>query len=115
MGLGGVWGGIGGFLGGLGDLLSFYPLLVGCLVVSLFALHGSVFLFLKMESDLQDRLKPLMWKCFGMFLVLYLFSTVITLVTIPQAVEPFRTPGPSWLVVSMPAATWARRPATRTM
>jgi len=106
------------FVGGLGDLLSFYPLLVGCLVVSLFALHGSVFLFLKMESDLQDRLKPLMWKCFGLFLVLYLFATVITLVTIPQAVEPFRTPGPSWLVVlisilalcNIPRALYQERP-----
>jgi cytochrome d ubiquinol oxidase subunit II len=87
------------FVGGLADLLSFYPLLIGCLVVSLFALHGSVYLFLKTESELQERLRPVMWKCFGCFLVLYLVATIVTLVTLPHAVEPFRTPGPAWLIV----------------
>lgn len=106
------------YVGNLGHLLSFYPLLVGCLVVSLFALHGSVYLFLKNEAELQARLKPLMWKCFGFFLVLYLFATVITLVTLPHAVEPFRSPGPAWLVVlvsilalcNVPRALYQERP-----
>ena len=89
----------GEFVGTTMDLLGFYPLLVGVLVVALFALHGSVYLFLKTEAELQTRLRPLMWKCFGSFLVTYLFATVVTLVTIPHAVEPFKEPGPSWLVV----------------
>lgn len=87
------------YKGTFGHLISFYPLLVGALVVALFALHGSVYLFLKTEGDLQARLRPLMWKSFGIFLVLYLMATIITLVTIPHAVEPFRTPGPAWLAV----------------
>lgn len=87
------------FVGRFHHLLGFYPLLVGVLVVALFALHGSVYLFMKTEADLQMRLRPLMWKCFGSFLVTYLFATVVTLVTIPKAVEPFRTPGPAWAVV----------------
>ena len=87
------------FVGTLGHLLSFYPLLVGCLVVSLFALHGSVYLFLKTEGELQQRIKPLMWKCFGIFLVLYLFATIMTLTTLPHAVAHFKQPGPPWLVV----------------
>lgn len=89
----------GEFTGTLGDLLGFYPLLIGALVVSLFALHGSVYLFLKTEADLQDRLRPLMWKCFGLFMVLYLMATIVTLLTLPQAVEPFRQPGAAWLVI----------------
>lgn len=87
------------FRGNVLDLLSFYPLLIGCLVVSLFALHGSVYLFLKTEEDLQQRLKPLMWKSFGVFLILYLMATMITLLTIPQAVAPFKEPGPAWLAI----------------
>lgn len=106
------------FVGNLPDLLGFYPLLVGCLVVSLFALHGSVYLFLKTEHDLQARLKPLMWKCFGVFLVLYLFATVMTLVTLPHAVAHLRDPGPAWLVVlvsilalaNVPRALYNERP-----
>lgn len=106
------------FVGTLGHLLGFYPLLVGCLVVSLFALHGSVYLFLKLEGDIQARLKPLMWKCFGIFLVLYLLATIITLVTLPHAVAHFNKPGPAWLVVlvsilalcNVPRALYNERP-----
>lgn len=87
------------FEGELGHLLGFYPLLVGCLVVALFALHGSVYLFLKTEGELQARLRPVMWKSFGIFLVLYLMATIVTLVTLPHAVAPFRQPGPAWLAV----------------
>lgn len=87
------------YVGNLGHLLGLYPMLIGALVVSLFALHGSVYLFLKTEAELQERLRPLMWKCFGTFLVLYLFATVVTLVTLPDTVEPFRQLGPAWLVV----------------
>lgn len=104
--------------GGLGDLINFYSLLVGCLVVALFALHGSVYLFLKTEGDLQKRLKPLMWKSFGMFLVLYLMATILTLVTIPHAVAPFKEPGPAWLAIfasilalgNIPRALYLDRP-----
>lgn len=106
------------FVGRVTDLLGFYPLLVGVLVVALFALHGSVYLFLKTESELQMRLRPLMWKCFGFFLVSYLMATVVTLVVIPHAVEPFRTPGPAWLVIlvsilslcNIPRALYQERP-----
>lgn len=106
------------FQGNLGDLLGFYPLLVGALVVALFALHGSVYLTLKTEGELQKRLRPLMWKSFGSFLVLYLMATIITLVTIPHAVEPFRQPGPAWLAVlvsilalaNIPRALYIERP-----
>jgi len=106
------------FVGNLGHLLHFYAVLIGLLVVSLFALHGSVYLFLKTEGELQERLKPLMWKCFGCFLVLYLMATIITLVTIPHAVEPFAKPGPAWLVVlvsilamgNVPRALYSNQP-----
>lgn len=111
-------GASGEFQGNLGHLLSFYPLLVGCLVVALFALHGSVYLFLKTEGDLQQRLRPLMWKSFGIFLVLYLMATIVTLVTIPQAVAPFRQLGPAWIAVfvsilalgNIPRALYLNRP-----
>lgn len=106
------------YQGHLGHLLGFYPLLVGALVVALFALHGSVYLTLKTEGELQRRLRPLMWKSFGSFLVLYLMATIITLVSIPHAVEPFRHPGPAWLAVlvsilalaNIPRALYIERP-----
>lgn len=87
------------YQGQLGDLISFYPSLVGVLVVALFALHGSIYLYLKTEGELQSRLQGLMWKTFGVFLVTYLFTTVYTLVEIPAAVSNFRIYKIAWVAV----------------
>jgi cytochrome d ubiquinol oxidase subunit II len=69
------------------DLLGYYPLLVGVMTVSLFAMHGAIYLYLKTESPLQDRVRGWMWHSFGIFLVLYLFTTIVTLIQVPRATE----------------------------
>ncbi len=71
------------------DLLGPYQLLVGLLAVALFAMHGAIFLFLKTEGAVQDRLGPWMWHTWGTFLVLYLLTTICTLVAVPHAVANF--------------------------
>ncbi len=85
------------YQGNLGHLLSLYPILVGLLVVTVFALHGSVYLFLKTEGELQSRLRPVMWVCFWAFLLMYLVCTATTFATVPHAVEPLSKPGLSWV------------------
>jgi cytochrome d ubiquinol oxidase subunit II len=77
------------FAGGLLDLLGPYPLLVGLLVLATFAMHGAIFLFLKTEGALQERLGGWMWHTWGVFLVLYMLTTMFTLVRIPSAVANF--------------------------
>ena len=77
----------GVFTGDLFDLLGLYPLLVGVLAVALFAMHGSIFLFLKTEGAVQQRLGPWMWHTWGVFLVLYFLTTVYTLVAAPRVLE----------------------------
>ncbi|HXV77331.1 MAG TPA: cytochrome d ubiquinol oxidase subunit II, partial [Candidatus Polarisedimenticolaceae bacterium] len=44
------------YVGGLSDLVGPYQLLVGLLAVSLFAMHGAIYLFLKTEGAVQQRL-----------------------------------------------------------
>jgi len=73
------------YAGGLLDLVRPYPVLVGLLAVALFAMHGAIFLFLKTEGAVQRRLGPWMWHTWGLFLVLYLLTTMYTLVSIPRA------------------------------
>lgn len=75
------------FTGNLFDLLGIYPLLVGLLAVALFAMHGSIFLFLKTEGAVQKRLGPWMWHTWGVFLVLYFLTTVFTLAAAPRVLE----------------------------
>jgi cytochrome d ubiquinol oxidase subunit II len=71
------------------DLAGPYPLLVGLLAVALFAMHGAIFLFLKTEGAVQERLGRWMWHSWGLFLVLYLLTTIYTLVEIPRATANF--------------------------
>ena len=60
----------GVFTGTFLGLLHPYALLTGVLTVALFAMHGSLFLYLKTEGELQERVVPWMWRTFGAFLVL---------------------------------------------
>lgn len=87
------------FQGTFVSLLSPYALLVGLFAVATFAMHGSIYLYLKTEGDLQKRIHDWMWKTFGIFLVFYLFTTIFTLVDVPLATRNFREHPWVWIVV----------------
>lgn len=77
------------YTGGFWNLLGPYQILVGLLAVALFAMHGAMFLYLKTEGAVQERLGKWMWHSWGAFLVLYLLTTMMTLVSIPRATAHF--------------------------
>lgn len=81
------------------DLLRPYPLLVGVLAVVTFAMHGALYLYLKTEGELQQRIHRWVWRAFGIFLVVYLFTTVYTLAEMPLATRNFDRHPWVWLVV----------------
>jgi len=87
------------YVGGFWNLISPYSVLTGLLVVALFAMHGAIYLFLKTEGELQDRIRGWMWTTFGIFLVLYMLTTMFTLVEVPRATENFREIPWAWVVV----------------
>ena len=80
----------GNFAGSFFDLLHPYPVLVGLLAIALFAMHGAMYLFLKTEGEVQQRLGPWLWHTWGVFLILYLLVTIFTLIAIPRVVENFK-------------------------
>lgn len=88
----------GNFTGSLGDLLGPYALLVGVFSVSLFAMHGTIFLHLKTEGPLQWRVRRWMWRTFGVFLVFFLLTTIFTLVAVPGAVGNLNARPALWIV-----------------
>jgi len=106
------------FRGGLLDLLGVYPLLVGLFTVAMFAMHGSIYLYLKTEGELQQRIHGWIWRTFGIFLVFYLLTTIYTLVNIPAATENFKHYPWAWVVVvlnvlaiaNIPRAIYQGRP-----
>jgi cytochrome d ubiquinol oxidase subunit II len=87
------------FAGSFLDLVRPYPLVVGALAVAMFAMHGSIYLYLKTAGELQQRVHGWMWRTFGVFLALYMFTTILTLVHYPSATRNFERAPWVWIVV----------------
>ncbi|HNQ24923.1 MAG TPA: cytochrome d ubiquinol oxidase subunit II [Phycisphaerae bacterium] len=85
----------GTFLGLLGP----FPVLVGLFTVSMFMMHGSIYLYLKTQGDLQQRIHGWMWRAFAAFLAMYVITTVYSVVAIPNATATFRAHPWVWFVV----------------
>lgn len=108
----------GDFTGTLMDQLNPYSLLVGALSVALFTMHGAIYLYLKSEGDLQARLHRMVWRAFGVFLVLYMITTIVTIMTVPTAIENFRHYPWIWVapvlnvlaIANIPRAMFHNRP-----
>jgi len=87
------------FVGTFFGLLNPYSLLVGVLAVALFAMHGSIYLYMKTEGELQQKIKNWMWKTFGIFMSLYVLTTIVTLIKLPAVTRNFETMPIAWLAV----------------
>lgn len=106
------------FQGSFIGLLKPYPILIGLFAVAMFAMHGSIYLYLKTEGELQERIHGWMWRTFGVFLVLYMFATIYTLAAIPHAIDNFKQMPAAWIVVvlnvlaiaNIPRAIYLHRP-----
>ncbi len=89
------------FAGTLLDLLHPFAILVGLFAVATFAMHGSIYLYLKTEGELQQRIHGWMWRTFGCFVVMYLLTTIFTLLKIPSVTRNFVTMPWAWVVVGL--------------
>lgn len=108
----------GEYPGALADQLGIFPLLVGALAVALFAMHGTIYLYLRTEGALQARTHRWMWRNFGVFFVLFMFTTIYTLVKVPSAVIGFGLHPLLWVapalnvlaIANIPRAIFLDRP-----
>lgn len=109
----------GVFVGRFIDQITVYSLLVGLMTVAMFVMHGAIFLYLKTEGELQQRIHGWMWRGFGFFLIMYVLVTIVTLVQIPRATRNFEQYPWAWIVVvlnvlaiaNIPRAIAQHRPA----
>lgn len=89
------------FTGGFFDLLSPYAILVGVFNLSLFAMHGSIYLYLKTEGELQAKAKKWIHTTFTAFVILYVLTTVFTLTVFPQMIANFKNFPWVWVIVGL--------------
>ncbi|MCB9592521.1 MAG: cytochrome d ubiquinol oxidase subunit II [Sandaracinaceae bacterium] len=85
--------------GSLLGLLDPYSIAVGFFAISVCAMHGSIFLYLKTEGALQAQVHRWMWRTFFAFLAMYAVVTALTLATVPHAVRNFAEWPAAWIVV----------------
>jgi cytochrome bd ubiquinol oxidase subunit II len=80
----------GVFIGSFADEIGLYPILVGLLAISMFAMHGSLYLYLKVpRGPLHRRIGQWIWHTWGIFLVVYLLTTIYTLLAVRGAAANF--------------------------
>ena len=87
----------GNYIGGFLALLNPYAILLGFTTIALFAMHGSIYLVMKTEGELQTRLKGWVNRTIGIFLFFYIVLNVATLVYAPHILETLRAR--PWLLV----------------
>ena len=81
----------GVFTGSTMSLLNPYALMAGLTVVAMFAMHGAIYLYLKIpKGEIQDRVRNWIWHTWGLFLVLYVLGSMYTLVAIPNSISNFQ-------------------------
>jgi len=78
------------YAGGFLDLLRPYPLLVGVTNVALFAMHGCIYLVMKTEGELQEKVRGWVMRTIVVFILLYVLTTVATLLFVPHMTEAFK-------------------------
>ncbi len=91
-------------------LLRPYPVLVGFFALCTFAMHGAIYLLLRTEGELHNRVSRWVWWAFGLFLTLFLITTIATIVSFPTATESFKRHPWLWSVPVLNALAIANLP-----
>jgi cytochrome d ubiquinol oxidase subunit II len=109
-----VWGipldARGVFVGTFLGLLNPYSLLMGLTTVALFTMHGSIYLYLKTEGEMQRFVREWIRPSIVAFVVLYTILSLATLIYVPQATAAVRDHPQLFLVVAISVLAIANIP-----
>lgn len=78
------------FTGSLFSFFTPYAILIGCLSVSLLMMHGSIYLVMKTEGDLQKKLQRWGMHTISLFFLFYFLSTCATLLYMPHMTDRYK-------------------------
>jgi cytochrome d ubiquinol oxidase subunit II len=80
----------GEFIGSFLDFLNPYALLISVLTASLFAMHGGIYILVKTEGELHDKIRSWINPLIITFIMLYAIATCSTLIYEPHMTETIR-------------------------
>lgn len=78
------------FIGNFWTLLNPYTIIVGITTVALFMMHGAIFLVLKTDGDLRQKVAGWVNNTIIFFVICYVTTTMVTLVYIPNMTQHFK-------------------------
>jgi cytochrome d ubiquinol oxidase subunit II len=81
----------GEFAGTFLGLLHPYPLLLGVTTVALFMMHGSIYVVMKTEGELQAMARQWINRTMIFFIICYAITTMATLLYVPHMAERVRS------------------------
>lgn len=96
----------GTFLG----LLNPVSIMTGLLTLALFMMHGAIYLVMKTEDAIQERVKRWVQKTMILFLVVYALTTMAVLIYVPRMVEPYKENPVLFVVPALTLLTIANIP-----
>lgn len=88
----------GEYVGSLQDLFHPYAILVGVFTVALFAMHGSIYLMMKTEGELHEKLRAFVNPMIIFFIVTYALTSMATLVFMPHMTKAIIERPPFFLI-----------------
>lgn len=74
------------YVGDFWDFFTPYTILVGCMVVACFTMHGALFLVMKTEGELHDKLRNWAKSTIILFIMFYFITTCATLIYQPHMI-----------------------------
>ncbi len=80
----------GEFAGTFLGLLHPYALMVGVTTVALFMMHGAIYVVMKTEGELQNRIRSWINNTIIFFIICYAATTMATLLYVPHMTDNFR-------------------------
>ena len=89
---------LGDYQGTLLDMLSGFSLSVGLFSIALFAMHGAIYLYLKTEGELQQRLSSWMKGTYCFYLLMFVIVTIWSVLFVPASLQHFGEYPVLWLV-----------------
>jgi cytochrome d ubiquinol oxidase subunit II len=78
------------FTGDFSLFLRPFPLFMGLFTTSLMMMHGALFLSMKTEGSLHNKLRLFTRRCMGLFIALFLVATVWAWLFTPHMVDRFK-------------------------
>ncbi|UCE04725.1 MAG: cytochrome d ubiquinol oxidase subunit II [bacterium] len=78
------------FAGSFWGLFHPYSILVGITTVALFMMHGAIYVVLKTEGELHEKVRGWVNNAIIFFIISYVTTTMVTLIFVPHMVQYFK-------------------------